>query len=106
MSHSYHRLQDVSRERDNSVEPLPVNIDFGVPRVNLRNLAKVCYANGWTMWHYRAERIADVYKTWFFSDASEMIRGGDHIHVSAPDGGAILLASCAGTIVSLASGTV
>lgn len=60
-----------------------------VPRVNLRNLSLVGYANGFSQHHYRADRIADVLGSGFFDDAT-ILHVGDHISVSAPDGGAML----------------
>jgi hypothetical protein len=61
------------------------------PRVAIRNLSTACYTNGWTQFHYRADRIADVTMPGFFADAGTFTSPGDHISVSAPDGGALLL---------------
>lgn len=70
-------------------------------RVNVRNLSCIAYGNGFTQWHYRAEHLADTVADDFFADAmgreffgvfsgKEGMRPGDHILVSANDGGAYL----------------
>jgi hypothetical protein len=56
--------------------------------VNLRNLSRIAYGNGFTFWHYRAARLSDVQAPNFFIDAAGIVRRGDHILVSADDGGA------------------
>jgi len=57
----------------------------------LRNLCVLAYANGFTLWHYRAgadslDRVADRD---FFADATDMLSPGDMIMISAPDGARI-----------------
>jgi hypothetical protein len=56
----------------------------------IRDLSVLAYANGFTLWHYKLARIADVLSPNFFRDAADMMAAGDHVHVSAPEGGAVL----------------
>lgn len=64
--------------------------------VDLRNLSVQSYGgNGFTLWHYRASVLADVLEAGFF-DAATHLRLGDHIMVSAFDGGAVLYVGNAG----------
>ena len=61
------------------------------PRCMIRNLSVLSYAQGFTLWHYRAGRewrrvLTDEY----FQPAADMAAPGDMISVSARDGGAML----------------
>jgi len=58
----------------------------------IRNLSVLAYANGFTLWHYKAGRdqLEQVEALDFFSDASDMLAEGDMMMVSASDGGRIL----------------
>jgi hypothetical protein len=58
----------------------------------IRNLSVLAYANGFTLWHYKAgkDRFNQVEKTDFFADAADILGEGDMMMVSAPDGGRIL----------------
>lgn len=58
----------------------------------IRNLSVLAYANGFTLWHYKAgrDRLDHVGKLDFFADAADMLAEGDIMMVSAPDGGRIL----------------
>src|SRR5690348_15862096 len=58
----------------------------------IRNLSVLAYANGFTLWHYKAgrDRLDQVVKLDFFADASDMLAEGDMMMVSAADGGRIL----------------
>ena len=64
----------------------------------IRNLSVLAYANGFTLWHYKAgrDRLDLVEKLDFFSDAADMLVEGDMMMVTASDGG---------RIISIASGT-
>ena len=55
----------------------------------LRNLCVLAYANGFTLWHYKAgsDPLDDVSGQGFFADAAEMLTAGDMIMISAQDGG-------------------
>lgn len=58
----------------------------------IRNLSVLAYANGFTLWHYRAsnERLEAVSARAFFADAQDMLAAGDIMMVSAADGARIL----------------
>jgi len=58
----------------------------------IRNLSVLAYANGFTLWHYKAsgEEQATVAAPSFFRDAGDMLASGDMVMVSAPDYGRIL----------------
>ena len=58
----------------------------------IRNLSVLAYANGFTLWHYKAGkvRLDQVEKSDFFADAADMLAEGDMMMVSASDGGRIL----------------
>jgi len=58
----------------------------------IRNLSVLAYANGFTLWHYKAGRdqLEQVEALDFFSDASDMLAEGDMMMVSASDGGRVL----------------
>ena len=58
----------------------------------IRNLSVLAYANGFTLWHYKAgkERMEMVVKPDFFADASDMLAVGDMIMVTAADGARII----------------
>jgi hypothetical protein len=66
----------------------------------LRNLCVLAYANGFTLWHYKAgpDPLDDVSGQGFFADAADMLAAGDLIMISAQDGGRI-------AAVALAQGT-
>jgi hypothetical protein len=68
----------------------------------IRNLSVLAYANGFTLWHYKAgrDRLFHVEKLDFFADAADMLAEGDIMMISAADGGRIL------TVASGASGEV
>jgi hypothetical protein len=58
----------------------------------IRNLSVLAYANGFTLWHYKA--TADDPKAvgapGYFNDAGDMLTAGDFVMVSAPAGGRML----------------
>jgi predicted alpha/beta hydrolase len=58
----------------------------------IRNLSVLAYAQGFTLWHYKAgtDHLADVTLPGFFDDAADMLTGGDMLMVCAIDGGNIL----------------
>jgi hypothetical protein len=63
----------------------------------IRNLSVLAYANGFTLWHYKAgvDRQDAVAENDFFADASDMLASGDMVMVSAADGARILAVSLA-----------
>ncbi len=58
----------------------------------IRNLSVLAYANGFTLWHYRAgkELLEDIGTRDFFANAADMLVAGDIMMVSAADGARIL----------------
>lgn len=60
--------------------------------VTIRNLSVLAYAQGFTLWHYKAATaaLADVVGEGFFDPASDMLAVGDMLMISAGDGGRIV----------------
>lgn len=58
----------------------------------IRNLSVLAYANGFTLWHYKAGKcpLATVAGANFFASGTDMLAVGDLIMVSAADGARIL----------------
>ena len=57
-----------------------------------RELSVLAYANGFTLWHYKAGRdpLEQVEAHDFFADAADMLAEGDMMMVSAASGGGVL----------------
>jgi hypothetical protein len=68
---------------------------------SLRNLSVLAYANGFTLWHYKAgtEPLAATAAPGYFADAADLMAPGDMVLFSATEGGKI--ASVAGEGKSL-----
>ena len=69
----------------------------------IRDLSVLAYANGFTLWHYKAgkARLEEVGARNFFAGAADMLAAGDMVMVSAADGARVLCVaspSVAGTI--------
>ncbi len=58
----------------------------------IRNLSVLAYANGFTLWHYKAgaDDQRSVAQPQFFSQAGDMLTAGDMVMVSAADGGRLV----------------
>lgn len=58
----------------------------------IRNLSVLAYANGFTLWHYKAsaDRLDTVGTEDFFADAADMLAPGDIVMVSATDGARVM----------------
>jgi hypothetical protein len=68
----------------------------------IRNLSVLAYAQGFTLWHYRANvttlaanltppaSVAAVSEAGFFDAAADMLAVGDMVLVSTPQAGALL----------------
>ena len=58
----------------------------------IRDLSVLAYANGFTLWHYKAgnDSLADVACDDYFADASDMMAARDMIMISATKGCRIL----------------
>ncbi len=61
----------------------------------LRNLSVLAYAQGFTLWHYRAptDSIVQVADPEYFEEAGDMLAGGDMLLASAADGGRVFFAT-------------
>ncbi len=69
---------------------------------SIRNLSVLAYAQGFTLWHYKAGPVPmrRVGATGFMDPAANMVRSGDLVMASGVTGGAIFLAQVhAGTVV-------
>ncbi len=75
----------------------PTNALVRVPAVpfRIRDLSVLAYANGFTLWHYKAHTapIADWLTPDFFRDAADMLALGDIVMVSGAPGAACLVVS-------------
>jgi hypothetical protein len=58
----------------------------------IRNLSVLAYANGFTLWHYKAgpDPLEEIETDDFFADAADMLAEGDMMMISAADGGRVL----------------
>jgi hypothetical protein len=57
----------------------------------LRNLSVLAYAQGFTLWHYKADdALESVASSGFFDQAVDMVSPGDMMMVSAKNGGRVL----------------
>ncbi len=70
----------------------------------VRNLSVLAYAQGFTLWHYRADALPlrDVGEHGFFDEAAEMFAAGDMVMVSATDGGRVLFVTATAAGVATA----
>ncbi len=68
------------------------------------NLSVLAYAQGFTLWHYRAPgmRLGTVAADGFLQDAADMLAAGDMVLVSAGDGGRVLYVTRHGQKVATA----
>ena len=58
---------------------------------DIRNLSMLGYAQGFTLWVYRAEHthLDHVIAEGYFNPAITMLKSGDHMHVKSSNGGAL-----------------
>jgi len=68
-----------------------------------RNLSVLAYAQGFTLWHYKAKDVPlqMLGKSGFFDLAGDMIVPGDMVMLSAMDGGTVAFAGQAKQGVNL-----
>jgi len=59
---------------------------------SVRNLSVLAYANGFTLWHYKAgsDVLEQVGGRGFFAAASDMLTAGDIMMISASEGARLL----------------
>ena len=69
----------------------------------IRNLSVLAYANGFTLWHYKAEEdsLSVISGRDFFGGASDLIAIGDMLMVSAIDGARLLSVAATGEQVKI-----
>lgn len=63
-----------------------VSLGYELKRCSVRDLSVLAYANGFTMWHYKADSLDDFSIQNFFFDVHDMVAKGDMIIGSANDG--------------------
>jgi hypothetical protein len=63
----------------------------------IRNLSVLAYANGFTLWHYKAgkDRLDTISAGNYFADAADMLTAGDLIMISSADGARIMCVALA-----------
>ena len=70
----------------------------------VRNLSVLSYANGFTLWHYKAaDPLHAVEAPGYFGDAGDMLAQGDMMMLSAADGARIVCVSASGDDVRTAA---
>ena len=71
----------------------------------IRNLSVLAYAQGFTLWHYKAGNgaLADIAVDGFFNAAADMLAIGDMLMISATDGGRVLCIAATGQHVRMAA---
>ena len=71
----------------------------------LRNLSVLAYAQGFTLWHYKAPsaKLAALGQAGFFDLAANMLASGDIMLMSAEDGGRLAFVAMVDNTVLLAS---
>jgi len=59
---------------------------------SIRSLSVLAYANGFTLWHYKAgqDPVDSVVENGFFADGADMLASGDIMMVSGVDGARVL----------------
>ena len=63
----------------------------------VRHLSVLAYANGFTLWHYKAgkDNLDTVVSDNYFRDASDMLTAGDLVMITAADGSRIVAVALA-----------
>lgn len=71
---------------------------------SLRNLSVLAYANGFTLWHYKAgnDNFIRTAETGYFADAADLMAEGDMVMLTGAEGGRIATIAGAGRRLSLA----
>lgn len=57
----------------------------------LRNLSVLAYANGFTLWHYKAgnDNFSRANEPGYFADAADLLAAGDMVMLTGSEGGRI-----------------
>lgn len=71
----------------------------------IRNLSVLSYAQGFTLWHYKAgpARLVETTSDGFFDNAGDMMAVGDMLMISACDGGRMVVVAASGNTVRTAA---
>jgi hypothetical protein len=71
----------------------------------VRNLSVLAYAQGFTLWHYKAPACSldSLARPGFFDHAADMFAAGDMLMLSARDGGRVAFVAAARDSVMLAA---
>jgi hypothetical protein len=71
----------------------------------VRNLSVLAYAQGFTLWHYKAPnaKLAVLGKPGFFDKAADLLAQGDMVMMSGVDGGRVAFVAAAQNCVTLAA---
>jgi hypothetical protein len=81
---------EMLRQEDAAATNPTRNMAKPLTSFSIKNLSVLAYANGFTLWHYKAKTITNLLSSNFFAECGDMLAIGDHMHVSAPDGAALL----------------
>jgi hypothetical protein len=70
---------------------------------SLRNLSVLAYANGFTLWHYKAgnDNFMQAAVPGYFTDAADLLTEGDMVMLTGTEGGRIVSVSGEGRRMSL-----
>lgn len=68
-----------------------------LPEFSVRHLSVLAYAQGFTLWHYKAPAAAlsHLAQPGFFNHAADMLAAGDLMMMSAADGGRVAFVAAA-----------
>jgi hypothetical protein len=71
----------------------------------LRNLSVLAYANGFTLWHYKAgnDNFIQAMGPGYFQDAADLLSEGDMVMLTGTEGGRIATIAGEGRKMALAS---
>ena len=71
---------------------------------SLRNLSVLAYANGFTLWHYKAgnDNFVQAANPGYFADASDLLTEGDMVMLTGTEGRRIATIAGAGRRMALA----
>ena len=70
---------------------------------SIRNLSVLAYANGFTLWHYKAgaDQLETATQLGFFAEAEDMLAAGDMMMISAANGGLLVSVAGAGSAIGV-----
>jgi hypothetical protein len=70
----------------------------------LRNLSVLAYANGFTLWHYKAgnDNFVQAMGPGYFADAADLLTEGDMVMLTGSEGGRIATIAGEGRRMALA----